>query len=202
MGRKVILSVMAIFIFTAVGFISMKVFNSSEDSKPVGEIASEIASEAPNEAEGGIEKALNSQDKMLSAKEENKLWAKRCDKDSKHCEIFQRIIIKESQKRLVEVALGYVDNEIIKGRLAIILPLGLDLPSGVTIKIPKLKDLKIPIKTCLENGCFALSDISLDSLDAMKDADEMTVILKGSDGKPYNIIMSLVGFAQALKQIP
>lgn len=133
-------------------------------------------------------------------KSASKNWAKRCEKDSAYCEVFQRLDIKETKKRLVEVAIGYPKGQD-KARLAAVLPLGLSLPDGMVLQVAGQKDVRSDIKTCTEAGCVAFVGLGNEFLSAMKKSDRMTLVLKDSSGKKVNIIMSLGGLSDALKHI-
>jgi invasion protein IalB len=57
------------------------------------------------------------------------------------------------------------------------------------------------VKTCTEAGCLAVFEVPDDTLNAMINGDKVTVLFKGAAGKPFQVIMSLGGFADELEQV-
>lgn len=187
MLRKVIIVLVVLGVALGIGgFIFM---GSGEEGR-----------ESPSQAAEA--QASPSKDQKASQPNQAKhAWTKRCEKDSKYCEIFQRIIVKENQKRLVEFAVGFPNKDSEKAQAALILPLGIMVAEGVTVQLQGIKETKAPVKTCTEAGCLAVFEVPDDTLNAMINSDKVTVLFKGAAGKPFQVIMSLGGFADELSKL-
>ncbi len=68
----------------------------------------------------------------------------------------------------------------------------------MTIKIDDKPVLTADIQTCTEIGCIVSTEVSEESLSALRAAKDMTVMLKDNTGKTINIILSLDGFDAAI----
>lgn len=188
MLRKVIVVLIVLGIALGIGgFIFM---TSGEEGK-----------EAAPKTVGAQEASSSTDQKSSQPNLAKHAWTKRCEKESKYCEIFQRIIVKENQKRLVEFAIGFPNKDSEKAQAAVILPLGIMVAEGVTIQVQAAKETKAPVKTCTEAGCLAVFEVPDDTLNAMINSDKVTVLFKGAAGKPFQVIMSLGGFADELSKL-
>jgi invasion protein IalB len=187
MLRKVIVALVVLGVALGIGgFIFM---GSGEEGRESSSQAAEAQTPTPNNQ------------KASQPNQAKHTWTKRCEKDSKYCEIFQRIIVKENQKRLVEFAIGFPNKESEKAQAALILPLGIMVAEGVTIQVQGTKEAKAPVKTCTEAGCLAVFEVPDDTLNAMINSDKVTILFKGAAGKPFQVIMSLGGFADELSKL-
>jgi invasion protein IalB len=133
-------------------------------------------------------------------------WELRCpDKstDQKGCEVFKRLETKVSAMRVVEVAIGFPPDKVQKGsaRGVIILPLGIMLQSGATMKIDDGKPFAFTSRFCTAAGCFSLINISPALLDTMQKGKKLSLSFKTPDEKDAHVVMDLTGFEKALKKI-
>ncbi|MCK5517838.1 MAG: invasion associated locus B family protein [Alphaproteobacteria bacterium] len=131
-------------------------------------------------------------------------WVKRCSEESKDCEIFQRIDVKKSSMRIAEFALGFPHkNGAKKGnaRGVVILPLGILLEKGITMKVDSGLPSVFKISTCTKQGCFLQIDVSKNLIDMMKKGNLVYFIFESADGRKVNLVMSLAGFSKALRSI-
>lgn len=116
------------------------------------------------------------------------------------CEMFQRLSVQETGQRVAELAIGYpqdADN----ARGVFILPLGILLPPGVTVKIDDNPPLKFDVRYCDGNGCHAHVTFNERILDMMRGGNVAMITLQSADGQSMQIPMSLNGFSKALGEI-
>jgi invasion protein IalB len=137
----------------------------------------------------------------------DKGWALRCpDKnpDHKNCEVFDRLETKGSALRLVEVAIGFPQDKDAKpgaARGVIILPLGIMLQSGATMKIDDGKPFAFTSRFCSTAGCFSLINLSPSLLDTLKKGKTLSLSFKMPDDKEAHVVLDLTNFGKALKKI-
>jgi invasion protein IalB len=138
-------------------------------------------------------------------------WTQRCPEkkpdqksETKQCEIFQRIDMKESSMRVAEFAVGFPQEKgMEKGaaRGVVVLPLGILLEEGVQMKIDDGKPVSFKTRFCTNAGCFSFVMLGKDVLETMKKAKAVTFLFKTSEGQNVNLIMTMGGFEKALKDI-
>lgn len=147
-----------------------------------------------------------SQDKEVSA------WTVRCDKDGAegqkgHCEIFQRLIVKETGQRFAEFAITVPQNDKANDKAneedakgVVILPLGILLPGGAQMSIADQK-FRFQIRYCTQQGCFAFLDMNSKLLDMMRKGEKAVLTFNAVSGKSMNVDISLAGFTKSLEEI-
>lgn len=136
------------------------------------------------------------------------LWLKRCQNGSDAannqakdlCEIYQRISVKESGQRLIEIAVGY-DPATKAPRVAMIVPLGILVGNGVTYQVDDHNKQGAAIKTCNQGGCIAVAPLSKAVIKELQNGNVWTIGFVTAENKPVQIKISLKGFAKALKSI-
>lgn len=128
-------------------------------------------------------------------------WTKRCqDKDKKQCEIFQLLAVKDSKARVAEFALGFPEEKNI-GRGGVILPLGILLEDGVTLKIDEGKPYLFKVRYCANDGCVAFLKVDDTLLSSLQKGKQITLSMKSATGQNINLVLSLSGFGKALSDI-
>jgi invasion protein IalB len=135
-------------------------------------------------------------------------WQQRCeavvkDKPS-HCEIFKKLETKEKSLRVAEFAVGYAPEKDAKKDTAnsvIILPLGMLLDSGVTMKVDDGKELTFKPRFCNNGGCFSFVTLDEAWLSSMKKGKATNFQFKTSEGQIVNLVMKLDGFEKLLKAL-
>ena len=145
--------------------------------------------------------------KLPEGVEQFKDWIKECEKlkdpEGKEvdlCQISQTLINKEINQPMLKVAAGYVPGK--KDAVMIItLPLGVVLPPGVQLTVGEGKAARVPITTCLPQGCQAGAQLDKEFTERLKKGDKMIVTFIGPDGKQVNAPISLSGFTAALESI-
>ena len=87
-------------------------------------------------------------------------------------------------------------------RLTAILPLGLDVPAGITGRIGDGPEFSYRLQTCIMRGCIANVELSPEELRALLAAGSITTSfsLRGVD-QPVTVSGSLQGLADGLKAL-
>lgn len=155
-----------------------------------------FVSSALAEKDGAKEKAI-----------EPAAWSVRCQPqedgktaEKKSCEVFQRLVQKETSARVAEFAIGFPDGgDVARG--VVIFPLGLLIQDGVEMRIDEGKPYAFKIRYCLNAGCFAYVNLDKAIIDSLSKAKAANFAFKAADGKDVALSMSLAGFGSALKQI-
>jgi len=141
---------------------------------------------------------------QAEAKKAPDIWVSRCNKNiegkEKYCEIYQRLIVKETNQRMVEFAIGYPEGSS-EARGVLILPLNILLPKHVEIQIDNGKLFSAQIHHCLQNGCYALLNLPEEILNKMRKGSEVTIAFYAANNQRVAINMSLAGFTKALAKV-
>lgn len=119
---------------------------------------------------------------------------------TKNCEVYQRLVLKETNQRLVEFAVGFPEGQK-AGRGVMILPLGIILSEPVSIKVDDKESFSFDIRYCTQQGCFAFLTMNEAILTAFRDGDVASITFQAMDGKVMKVNMSLDGFVDALKKL-
>lgn len=136
-------------------------------------------------------------------------WSLRCqdngeDTASKQCEIFQRLMIKDSDTRFAEMAImanKHDDKEVIFQSVAI-LPLGFSIPKGVDVVIDGTSQGRALPEFCNENGCALALDLSKnDLLQNLKKGENLSYVMTAPGGETLHATFTLAGITKALKQL-
>ena len=166
-------------------------------------LASLASSTAPSSAQDAAPSALS---------ETYGDWIVRCatlqaegqneSKPKSVCQMSQELQQGQSGKRalLIVFDINATGNGLLSGR--IIAPFGLDLKSGLSLKIADAVYLEAPFKTCLPQGCVAPTIVNSELLAAMRDGQKLTVAMTAADSnRPVNMDVSLKGFGQAYDRL-
>jgi invasion protein IalB len=86
-------------------------------------------------------------------------------------------------------------------RLRLDLPLGLDLVAGVTLRIDGEPWTKIPVRTCLAEGCVAGLLLADEDISRLKRGGRMGVVIQALDGRAIAWPVTLSGFTAAYDQL-
>lgn len=132
-------------------------------------------------------------------------WALRCPEEQKdkkkQCEVFQRLDMKDSSAaRVAEFAVGFPDKKE-PARGVVILPLGILLEQGVSMKIDDGKPFVFKTRYCTNAGCFSYVNLDKTLLGSLKKGKAVAFQFKSATGQDINLIMNLSGFEKSLKEI-
>ena len=143
----------------------------------------------------------------VSAPSDSK-WFVRCSESYKEgmerrgaCEAFQKLMLTETNQRLIEFALSYKDASPDSASGVMILPLGIMLENGVQMKIDDGPAFAFNIRFCNASGCHAYVSLNRKIIDMMRKGDEAIISFESSESKQVQIKMSLQGFSRALEDI-
>jgi len=130
-------------------------------------------------------------------------WILHCAKTSageEACALHQKIISKQTKLPVAAFAIAR-SKDSQELRLAAILPLGLDIPAGVSGKAGDLL-LAFQVQTCVRRGCIASTQVHGRLLETLHGAREFTATFKmRSVADPTTLAVSLNGLDEALKAL-
>lgn len=124
-------------------------------------------------------------------------WLVRCGPDDndaeKGCFLFQNLVLKEGGQRVLQVAVGFVDNA--PDPIALLsLPLGISLPPGAKISIDGKQSYDMQIERCEANGCRAGLKLSASLLERFLSGESLSVLFHDAQRRPIEVPLSLDGF--------
>jgi invasion protein IalB len=130
-------------------------------------------------------------------------WVLHCTKVStgeEACALHQRIMAKDTRLPVASIALArHKDSREL--RLATVLPLGLDIPAGVTGRAGAVA-LPFTIQTCVRRGCIASTTVDEKTLETLRGAEGFSVTFKMRIvAEPTTIPVSLKGLDAGLKAL-
>lgn len=137
-------------------------------------------------------------------------WLTRCEEPQEgtetttpYCEVFQALVMQETNQRFAEFAVGFPQDASEKGiaRGVIVLPLGILLTDGIQMQIDDGQKYKFQVRYCGNNGCFAFVNLNKGLLDELRKGSETKIIAKATTGQDMIIKMTLKGFKKALQKI-
>lgn len=128
-------------------------------------------------------------------------WHLRCReiaKGAQACALHQRLVSEKTGKHVMALALAGNQSGSAY-RLTAILPLGLDVPAGITGRIGDGPEFSYRLQTCIMRGCIANVELSADQLRTLAAAGSLTTSfsLRGVD-QPVTVPASLDGLAEGL----
>lgn len=135
------------------------------------------------------------------------LWGKSCDKgpDGKQtCVAVQNVVITDKNTnqsmRALSVAVGYLPGDA-KLRMALTVPLGVNLPTGVGFQIDEGQANTLPVETCLADGCRIIMTIDAGGRDSLVKSKMIKVSYQLANGQKVVLPIELTGFGDALGQL-
>lgn len=131
-------------------------------------------------------------------------WRLRCREiamGDEACALHQRLISEQTGKHVMALALA-PNRDGSAYRLTAILPLGLDVPAGITGRIGGGPEIAYRLQTCIMRGCIANVELNPDQVRALSAAGSLTVSfsLRGVD-RPITVSASAKGLADGLKAL-
>ncbi len=174
-----------------------------------GEDAGKFAAIAPAAGEAGPAQPGASGPAPATTLQKVANWTVRCgekkegDTAAAHCEIFQRLVSKDSGQRVTEFAVGYPDGPGAgrDARGVIVLPLGVVVDEGMDMQIDEGQKFKFRVRYCMAKGCLAFINLNDNLLAALSSGGEARITGKAFNGQEVNIRISLDGFGGALRKI-
>ncbi len=131
-------------------------------------------------------------------------WATRCISTARtsggDCSMEQRLTVQETGQLFATVAVR-VPAEPRTPELVLTIPLGLYLPAGIILEVDGAAFLKIPVRNCDGNGCYALTALSDANIATMKRGGSLNVSLLNLARQAVTFNVPLIGFSGAFDSI-
>ncbi len=117
------------------------------------------------------------------------------------CEASQSIVTGPQNQRLATVSLlRSVGDDAASGVFT--LPIGLNLPAGLTLSVDETELMNIPFQSCDAQGCYAISPLAAGQITAMKDGAEFVLTVESQAKESIRISFELRGFTQSWSLVP
>jgi len=129
-------------------------------------------------------------------------WVLRCAKDSggsEACALHQKIMARDTKLPVAAFAISR-NAESKDLRLAVILPLGLDIPAGVSGAAGG-KAIAFTVQTCLRRGCIASAKADEALLESLRGSGFTATFRMRSVAEPVTIPVSGKGLDAGLKAL-
>lgn len=133
-------------------------------------------------------------------------WTARCeinpnDPADKQCVVFQTVFETNQQKNIMNVVVAFPPNQDV-GRIVVILPLGIDLRSGIEFSVDDGDPTRHPFFLCLQDGCQSHIPLEADRLAAFKKGDKGTVVFRALPTlRDVKVPISFAGFTAAVDSL-
>jgi invasion protein IalB len=115
----------------------------------------------------------------------------------KACALHQKIVSQDTKLPVASISLAR-NKDSRELRLAVVLPLGLDIPAGISGKAGDAA-LAFALQTCVKRGCIASTLVDDTLLEKLHATDSFTTTFKmRSVADPTTLKVSLKGFHAAL----
>jgi invasion protein IalB len=128
------------------------------------------------------------------------IWGVNCagTKAGLECRAIQAVKMTDSGVLSVAVR---VLPETKKPQMLLLLPLGIHLPAGVTLKFGEEEAKAIQLKNCDAAGCLAEYAITDAEIGALAKGQPLTVLVQDPDQKSLSVQVPAAGFAAAYAKI-
>ena len=131
-------------------------------------------------------------------------WTIRCEAVSSHqnnsCIMYQEILLKKDGLPVLQFSIGLA--EVGQDPIVLVtLPLGIYLPTGVSLMIDEQEKVNFPIERCDPDGCHMLVTLTDGRVDTLINARELKVFFNDSENSPIVISLSLFGFKEAFHKV-
>jgi invasion protein IalB len=124
-------------------------------------------------------------------------WTARCetlqDGTKVPCYIFQNLLLKKDNQRLLHVAVGYL-AEGDKPVAFFSLPLGVSLPGGLSVTVDEGQPLRLRYERCEPNGCLAPLPLDDQLIRSLKGGRWARVAFFDTTRREISVPVSLLGF--------
>jgi invasion protein IalB len=131
-------------------------------------------------------------------------WTFQCaavEANKTQCALMQELMLKvkdQPRRRLLRASLTPIANGFL---LETLLPLGIDIPQGTTVKVDKGKPTRMTLQRCVTGGCLGTMKLTGSMLTAFKKGLKLEVIFFASSPggiKPVKVPVSLKGVSEGL----
>ena len=130
-------------------------------------------------------------------------WVLHCakaDAAASACALHQKILSRDTRLPVAAFAIAR-NRESHDLRLAVILPLGLDIPAGVSGKVGEAS-IGFTVQTCVRRGCIASTQVDDKLLETLNGSESFTTTFKmRAVTNPTTITVSIAGLDAGLKAL-
>jgi invasion protein IalB len=119
-------------------------------------------------------------------------WVKVCEDDS--CNTMQRIVGPNGDL-VASITIRHVKGDP-KVQLVVSMPLGMNIKTGLAVRIDDKVNLPMKFNICMPAGCYAQGTSDKALVDALKSGGKMLIVAE-SRGKPIALPITLAGFTKA-----
>lgn len=130
-------------------------------------------------------------------------WVVRCETPASgatRCRMVKVVRLKGSGQRLVRVVIALAEGAQ-QPVAAVLLPLGVYLPAGLTIRVDEGEALRVPIERCTNAGCEARIQIVDALLKQLRAGTQVTYGFQDGARKDIAIPATLSGFTSAYAEL-
>ncbi len=132
-------------------------------------------------------------------------WRIRCEQgqgdEPRQCNIFQTVVVSRTEQPILYVAVGYPPGGAGDAVVFITLPLGIHLPSGVTLGVDEGGPVALTLEHCDQGGCHARLRLGRALVASFQAGLVAYVGFRDGLRQPLRIPVSLKGFTAALKAL-
>jgi invasion protein IalB len=132
-------------------------------------------------------------------------WRVRCGRPDEsapeQCHIGQTVVVKETGKPFLYVGIGYAANRGKDPLLFVTVPLGIHLPSGVTLQVESAQPVSLTVERCDRNGCHAVLALDDMLIASMRKGLVARFGLADATRQSVRVPISLKGFTAGLKAL-
>jgi len=183
-----------LFLGAKIGFPAYKKWSTETSISPTQLVQAAMSPPQPNEA--------LSLDKPSEEKEPFTGWMAHCPRKNQvqDCDVEKTIWLGKTRQRLVSITLRATPGSTKPGMM-LHLPVGLYLPSGVTVQFEGNKPQSLEVQTCNAKGCYAGVSVSPDILASMNTAKEFKITFQNLARTNITVPVPLEGFFSAYRKI-
>jgi len=129
-------------------------------------------------------------------------WIARCSTPGPYavCEMLQTSSNRETGQILIATSFAVLGREATL-RAQSVLPLGVDLQPGATIKVGEIEKANVPFMVCAQQGCVLGLPLDEAMVQALNANQAATISVKIGAPDPAVFTISLTGFADAARYI-
>jgi len=123
-------------------------------------------------------------------------WQLRCEQirgSSRTCVMTQQALVQESGQKLMQVNIAKQGESTL---MTIILPLGIDLPTGVFMLLGDQKN-ELPVAYCVQSGCVVNHKIDAQLLSALAKEPDVKISMQIVGGQAVSVPFSTKGLTAA-----
>lgn len=134
-------------------------------------------------------------------------WTVRCEAAQEAgkapCYLFQNLLLKSQNKRLLHVAVGFMQDGAEGKRPAafLTLPLGVSLPGGLSLTVDDGKARRLRYERCDASGCLAPLALNEDLVKALKGGRWARVAFFDAARREVSVPVSLMGFTAGFNSL-